>query len=165
MASTETRTPGPPGSDAVDGRPVTASAVRVVVGGRGRGGLELDGETAVVVAAVRADVMRQLHLVAVRTLLERRQLDGLMRAPLALAGMRDASLGYTHEVAGSFGSSRIAMRWLGNGLRTLDLRPDRRRSLPRFGRSRQSSAVWKPFSASSRGSMSSSGWSCEPSSS
>ena len=37
------------------------------------GWLELDRQAAVVVAAVRADVVRQLHLVAVRALLERRQ--------------------------------------------------------------------------------------------
>jgi hypothetical protein len=41
-------------------------------------------------------MMRQLHLVAVRTLLERRQLDGEVRATLTLAGMRHTSLGYTH---------------------------------------------------------------------
>jgi len=38
--------------------------------------LGLDGESALVVAAVRTDVMRQLHLVAVRALLERRDADG-----------------------------------------------------------------------------------------
>ena len=42
--------------------------------------------------------MRQLHLVAMRTLDEVRQLDGEVRATLTLAGMRDTSLGYTHGV-------------------------------------------------------------------
>jgi hypothetical protein len=81
---------------AVDGDAVTASA-RGVVSGRW---LQLDGESAVVVAAVGADVMRQLHLVTVRTLLEIRQFDGEVCATLALAGMRNASLGYTHGGVG-----------------------------------------------------------------
>jgi hypothetical protein len=65
-----------------------------------------DRETALVVAAVGADVVRQLHLVTVRALFERRHADGEVGATLALTGMRDASLGYTHGVEGSFGSSR-----------------------------------------------------------
>jgi hypothetical protein len=81
---------------AVDGDAVTASA-RGVVGGRW---LQLDGESTVVIAAVGADVMRELHLVAVRTLLEIRQFYGLVCATLALAGMRYASLGYTHGGGG-----------------------------------------------------------------
>jgi hypothetical protein len=75
--------------------PVTASAGGVVGPGLL---LDLDGEPAVVVAAVGTDVMRELHLVAVRTLLEVRQLDGEVRATLTLAGMRDTSLRYTHGV-------------------------------------------------------------------
>jgi hypothetical protein len=75
--------------------PVTASAGGVVGPGLL---LDLDGEPAVVVAAVRTDVMRELHLVAVRTLLEVRQFDGEVRATLTLAGMRDTSLRYTHGV-------------------------------------------------------------------
>jgi hypothetical protein len=73
---------------------LTASARGVVDGGW----LQLDRETAVVVAAVRADVVRQLHLVTVRALLEVWQLDGEVRPTLTLAGMRDTSLGYTHGV-------------------------------------------------------------------
>ena len=95
IASTATRTPSAPVRSDEGCGPVTASARGVV---RRGGGLELDGESTVVVAAVGADMMRQLHLVAVRTLLERRQLDGEVRATLTLAGMRDTSLGYTHGV-------------------------------------------------------------------
>src|SRR4029450_2464789 len=90
MASTATRTPGPvpvmgtgPGSIIA----VAASARGVVAGL-----LDLDGEPTLVVAAVRAAVVRAS--------------DGEVRAALALAGMRDASLGYTHSVGGSFGSHR-----------------------------------------------------------
>src|SRR5215471_5880689 len=136
MASTATRTPGPfpdigtgPGCVIAEG----ASAPGVVAGL-----LDLDGEPALVIAAVRADVMRLLELVAVRALLERRHADGEMRAALALTGMRDASLGYTHSVGGSFGSHR-AWRWgwfragrdpaPGDGRRSAD----RRRSVARNG--------------------------------
>src|SRR6478735_1662508 len=94
IASTATRTP--PDVLRVGAGSVTRSA-RCVVGGRLGG----DRQAAVVVAAVRADVMLLLLLVAVRTLLEVRQVDGEMRSALALAGVRDAALGYTHEVAGS----------------------------------------------------------------
>jgi len=73
---------------------VTASARGVVDGGW----LRLDRETAVVVAAVRADMVRQLHLVTVRAFLEIWQLDREVRPSLTLAGMRDTSLGYTHGV-------------------------------------------------------------------
>src|SRR6476469_10768624 len=101
IASTATRTPVP--VEAAGSVTLCDSAsARGVVGGW----LQLDREAALVVAAVRADVVRQLHLVAVRALLERRHADGEVRSPLALAGMGDASLGYTHEVGGSFGSSR-----------------------------------------------------------
>ena len=98
--------------------------------------LELDREAALVVAAVRTDVMRQLHLVAVRALLERRDADGEVCTPLALAGMRDASLGYTHGVGGSFGSSRDGDVLAGcSGVRDLARRSsDRRRSVARNGR-------------------------------
>ena len=81
-----------------DGYAITASARGVVRAGLR---LQLDGEPAVVVAAVWADMVRQLHLVTVRALLEIRQVDGEMRATLALSGMRDSSLGYTHVVLGS----------------------------------------------------------------
>src|SRR5918996_2151899 len=77
----------------------TGSARGVVAAGADR--LRWNGQATLVVAAVRADAVRQLHLVAVRALLELGQLDREMRAALALAGMRDASLGYTHEVVGS----------------------------------------------------------------
>src|ERR1700720_3779182 len=74
---------------------VTASA-RGVFGCR----LGRDREAALVVAAVGTDVVRQLHLVAVRALFERRDADREVRTALALTGMRDASLGYTHGVRG-----------------------------------------------------------------
>src|SRR5689334_16799286 len=61
--------------------------------------LRRHGQPALVVAAVRADAVRQLHLVAVRTLLEVGQVDREVRAALALAGVRNASLGYTHGVS------------------------------------------------------------------
>src|SRR4029079_5192346 len=73
--------------------------------------LRRHGQPALVVAAVRADAVRQLHLVAVRTLLEVGQVDREMRASLALAGMRDASLGYTH--GGLVGSLSVWWRAIG----------------------------------------------------
>jgi hypothetical protein len=88
----------------------SAASARGVVAGR----LDRDGEATLVIAAIGTDVMRLLELVAVRALLERRDADGEVRAALALAGMRDASLGYTHEVGGSFGWSRGARTaWAG----------------------------------------------------
>jgi hypothetical protein len=95
MASTATRTPGPSGSPPVDGDAVTASARGVVWPGLW---LDLNRQPAVVIAAVGTDVMRELHIVAVRTLLEVWQLDRKVRATLALTGMRHPSLGYTHGV-------------------------------------------------------------------
>jgi hypothetical protein len=95
MASTATRTPAPAGSPTTAPDPLTGSARGVVGPGFCLG---LDGESAVVVAAVGTDVVRELHLVAVRTLLEVWQLDGEVRATLTLAGMRDTSLRYTHGV-------------------------------------------------------------------
>ena len=132
IASTATRTPARSWSAGRGPGCVTASAGGVV----GGGWLQLDREAALVVATVRADVMRQLHLVAVRALLERRHADGEVRAPLALAGMRDASLGYTHEVDGLLRSSHDAMRRLVlvEGCRDLAWRSsDRRRSVARIG--------------------------------
>jgi hypothetical protein len=80
------RTPlGATASDGPDRGSVTVSAVDVVAASAGR--LELDGLATLVPAAVRADVMRQLHLVAVRTFLEDRRFDGQVRASLALASM------------------------------------------------------------------------------
>src|SRR4029078_5179815 len=80
--------------------------------------------------------MRQLHLVAVRALFEVRQTDREVGAALALAGMRDASLGYTHEVDGLLRSSHDAMRRLvwDRGLPGPRGRStDRRRSVARIG--------------------------------
>ena len=134
---------------------VTASACGVV-GGR----FELDRESSVVVAAVRADVMRQLHLVAVRTLLEIRQFDREMRATLALAGMRDASLGYTHGVVALlFGviAGRDALAGCGSLDRGDDGCRGRRRSLARIASPCQASFPRKPRRTSMRGSIASSG--------
>jgi hypothetical protein len=94
MASTAMRTPL-----AVAGAP--PAAVTASGGGFVAGALDLDRRAAAVVAAVRTGVMRLLRLVAVRTLLERREADREMGASLALPGMRDASLGDAHE-DGSF---------------------------------------------------------------
>ena len=95
-----------PGSGAVDpvvaGRNpadwVTASAGVV----RSAHRLGRDDEAALVIAAVGADVVGQLQLVAVRTLLELRQADRLVSAALTLAGVRHASLRHTHGFVGSF---------------------------------------------------------------
>src|SRR6185503_15428980 len=97
IASTAIVTPRPssgatPAGDE-DGR---SNAATTSGGGVGRGLLELDGLAALVPAAVRADVMRQLLLVAVLALHELRHAQRQVRAALALAGMRDASLGNSH---------------------------------------------------------------------
>src|SRR6476659_3402779 len=73
-----------------------ASAATTSGRGVGRGLLELDRLAALVPAAVRADVMRQLRLVAVVALHELRHAQRQVRAPLALPGVRDASLRNTH---------------------------------------------------------------------
>src|SRR6188508_957173 len=99
--------------------------------------LRRHGQPALVVAAVRADAVRQLHLVAVRTLLEVGQVDREMRASLALAGMRDASLGYTHGV--SWAPCRSGGERSGDGARGRERGSRRRRSLPRNGWGRQPS--------------------------
>src|SRR5687768_9497192 len=100
IASTATRTAASRVTSVGDRRgSVTASARGVVGGTAGR--LGRDRKATLVVAAVRTDAVGQLHLVAVRTLLELGQVDGEVRAALALAGVRDASLGYTHGVVGS----------------------------------------------------------------
>src|SRR5437879_824214 len=64
--------------------------------GVGRGLLQLDGLAAVIPATVRADVVRQLLLVAVVALLELRHAQRQVGATLTLTGVRDASLGNTH---------------------------------------------------------------------
>src|SRR6476619_2799989 len=97
MASTAMVTPRPslwaaPAGDGI-GRSYAATTSG---GGVGRGLLELDRLAALVPAAVRADVVRQLHLVAVIALHELRHAQRQVRAALALAGMRDASLGNSH---------------------------------------------------------------------
>src|SRR2546423_11077877 len=83
MASTAIRTPA-----AV----ARVSSTAVTPSGRGfvAGSLDLDGGPAAVVAAVRAGVVGLLGLVAVRTLLERREPDREVGAPLTLAGVGDA---------------------------------------------------------------------------
>src|SRR6476646_3174668 len=97
MASTAIVTPRPstgatPAGDE-DGR---SNAATTSARGVGRGLLELDRLAALVPAAVRADVMRQLRLVAVIALHELRHAQRQVRAPLALPGVRDASLRNTH---------------------------------------------------------------------
>ena len=102
IASTATRTPRASAArSARVVRPIWSTSVSAAASST-PAGLRLDRQAAVVVAAVRADVVRQLQLVAVRALLERRHADGEVGAALALAGMRDASLGYTHGFVGSF---------------------------------------------------------------
>ena len=66
------------------------------VGGFVRCLLQFDRKSARVVTAVRAGMVRPLLLVAVRALLEGGQAKRKVRAPLALAGMGDASLGNAH---------------------------------------------------------------------
>jgi hypothetical protein len=67
--------------------------------------LDLDRLAALVPAAVRADVVRQLLLVAVVALFEPRHAQGEVRAALAFSGVRDASLRNTHgSWSPSFGS-------------------------------------------------------------
>src|SRR6185503_3922018 len=97
MASTAIVTPRPssgatPAGDE-DGR---SNAATTSGGGVGRGLLELDRLAALVPAAVGADVMRQLRLVAVIALHELRHAQRQVRTPLALPGVRDASLRNTH---------------------------------------------------------------------
>src|SRR5688572_6137966 len=96
IASTATRTPCAGRASGV--APSTASGGRFVAAGR----LELDRLAAAVVAAVRAGVMRLLHLAAVRTLLELRQADRKVAASLTLAGVGHPPLGHTHRVHCSF---------------------------------------------------------------
>src|SRR3954471_23785025 len=95
MASTAIVTPRPSSTApaAVVGRSSAAATSGGVVG---RGLLELDRLAAVVPAAIRTDVMRQLRLVAVIALLELRHAQRQVRATLTLAGVRDAALGNSH---------------------------------------------------------------------
>src|SRR4029453_7715593 len=93
--------------------------------------LRRHGQPALVVAAVRADAVRQLHLVAVRTLLEAGQIDREVRAALALAGVGDASLGYTHGVSWAPCRSSWGAYLLPAGARGRERGSRRRRSLPR----------------------------------
>src|ERR1700746_3875295 len=97
MASTAIVTPRPSSSSASarDGFFGRSTAV-TSGGGVGRRLLELDGLAALVPAAVRADVMRQLRLGAVLALDELRHAQRQVRAALALAGVRDAALRNTH---------------------------------------------------------------------
>ena len=110
MASTATRTAGAvlvrwaarPGC-------VTASAGGVV-----GGLLQLDRETALVIATVRADVMWQLHLVAVRALFEGGTLMArwARRSPWRACDTR--RLGTPMRLTGSFGHrGRDALIWFG----------------------------------------------------
>src|SRR6476620_2040143 len=98
IASTAIVTPRPSSASASvrDGFFGRSSATDTSGGGVGRGLLELDRLAALVPAAVRADVMRQLRLVAVVALHELRHAQRQVRAPLALPGVRDASLRNTH---------------------------------------------------------------------
>src|SRR6188508_1305998 len=93
--------------------------------------LRRHGQAALVIAAVRADAVRQLHLVAVRTLLEAGQVDREVRAALALPGVRDASLGYTHGVSWAPCRSSWGACLLPAGARGRERGSRRRRSLPR----------------------------------
>ena len=147
---------------------VTASARGVV--GAAVGGLELDREAAA--CSSRSSGRRGAAASSRGSAGTPRacgRLDGEVRATLALAGVRDASLGYTHGVVGSFRVDR-RRRDAPAGQRSFGtprarVVGDRRRSLPRNGLRRQRVVrPGTPRSASSRGSMSSSGWSCAPSS-
>src|SRR2546423_12904091 len=121
MASTAIRTPA-----AV----ARVSSTAVTPSGRGfvAGSLDLDGGPAAVVTAVRAGVVGLLGLVAVRTLLERREADREVGAPLTLAGVGDAPLRDSHGV--------VTPQVLGAGGRRGSLRP--------FRSSRQATAPVTP---------------------
>src|SRR2546423_9812969 len=89
IASTAIRTPSA-------GSGAAAAAITASGGGFVGGALDLDRGTTAGIAAVRTGMMRLLGLVAVRTLLERREADREMGAPLALAGVGDATLRHSH---------------------------------------------------------------------
>src|SRR5215831_16078 len=78
--------------------------LRVVLAGRPRR-LRLDDHPAVVPAARRADAVRELRLVAMRTLDERRQGEGEVAPPVHLPRVSDLSLRHTHVGLVSWGSS------------------------------------------------------------
>jgi hypothetical protein len=58
-----------------------------------------DHFAALVVAAVRADVVRQHGLIALAAILNGDGSQVLVTSPLPLAGVRCPSLGYCHEIA------------------------------------------------------------------
>src|SRR5262249_28659827 len=97
IASTAMVTPRPSSGSVPAGDGAGRSSAETTSGGGvGRRLLELDGLAALVPAAVRADVMGQLRLVAVLALDELRHAQRQVRAALALAGVRDAALRNTH---------------------------------------------------------------------
>src|SRR5438034_2645342 len=97
IASTAIVTSRPPSGAVAEGDGLGRSnAATTSGGGVGRGLLQLDRLAALVPAAVRADVMRQLLLVTMLAFDELRHAQRQVRTTLTLAGMRDASLGNSH---------------------------------------------------------------------
>src|SRR5829696_3894173 len=106
MASTATRTPvvGPAGRLAtgplrasLEFSPSLTNGLRGLLARRRPAGrLERDGLPAVVPPARRADPVRQLRLVAMRALDERRQGEGVVAPPVHLPRVSDLSLRHTH---------------------------------------------------------------------
>src|SRR5690242_18772590 len=101
-ASTATRTPprigcalaGPSGW-------VTTRLRGLLARGRPAGRLQVDGLAAVVPPAGLADPVRELGLMAVRALDDRRQGDGEVAPPVPLPRVSDLSLRHTHVGSGS----------------------------------------------------------------
>src|SRR3990172_6841147 len=89
------------------GAPVAGASARVtappVLGGGffGRPLLDLHGLATLVISARRTDAVRQLRLVAVIALDERRWAQRVVAASIHLTRVGDLSLGYTHDPGGS----------------------------------------------------------------
>src|SRR6266550_43957 len=91
--------------------PIASTAMRIsrpasaLAFGR-RGWLDDDRLAAVVIPAGRTDVVRELQLMAMRALDQRRRADRQVRAPLTLPCLRDLSLGNAH--------ARLLHRYIGD---------------------------------------------------
>jgi hypothetical protein len=60
--------------------------------------LDRDDFSALVVAAIRADAVRQSRLIALRAILDLRRLGMMVAAPVALPGTRRTPLRYGHDL-------------------------------------------------------------------